>query len=282
MKWYKSPAKINRFLFIKSKLENGYHEIVTLFEKIDFFDTIGIELTNNSKGHISLKCPDWLPKGPKNLVYRAAQCFLDYTKKDFSIYIELEKNIPSGGGLGGGSSNCATTLKALNELSGFLLKESELLKIAGMLGADCPFFITNWVSALGTGTGVNLEKVEITRPYFYVLIFPDFSVSTKWAYENFELTTSRYETIFEPRKGYLDEIWENDLEKPVCSRYPIIQELKGQLIKLGAKAALMSGSGSTIFGVFETEAKASMAKEAIVQNTKFDCLLTRTLDIKSL
>ncbi len=279
MKWYKSPAKINRFLFIKDRLENGYHEIITLFEKIEFFDTLGIELIDNSKGQIHLKCPDWLPTGPENLVYKAAKSFLDSTKKNFTIYIELEKNIPVGGGLGGGSSNCAITLKALNELSGFLLKEAELLNIAEKIGADCPFFIKKWVNALGTGTGTVLERVNV-KPYYYVLILPELAVSTKWAYENFELTTRTYETIFEPRKGCLDEIWQNDLEKPVYIRYPILGELKEQLVKLGAKAALMSGSGSTVFGVFETKEDAQRAQKVLVQNTGFNCLVTKTLDQK--
>ena len=276
MRWFKSPAKINRFLYIKGKLPNGYHEIFTLFEKIELFDEIGIFITSNNK-EIKINCPTWLSKGPDNLIYKAVCAFKEKTGLNFGVSIDLKKNIPAGGGLGGGSSNCATTLKALNELFDNPLRKSELIEIASRLGADCAFFATDFIQAFGEGTGTELRECQVS-PNWYLLVFPDFSVSTRWAYENFKLTRHKCVTIFERRKERLENIWQNDLEEPVCAKYPIINRVKDGLLSLGARAALMSGSGSTVFGVFENKEEALWAKDKIIKDLGFEARVTRTLD----
>ncbi len=277
MHWFKSPAKINRFLHIKTKLPNGYHEIVTLFEKIAFFDRLGIEVEDDGKSQTNIACPDWLPKGPENLVFQAVDVFREKSGLNFSVLIEIHKEIPAGAGLGGGSSNCGTTLKALNNILGSALSENQLFQAAASIGADCPFFVSNWIGALGTGTGAELEDFPL-KPNWYLLVLPDFSVSTRWAYENFKLTRQSDETIFEPRKVLSGYKWINDLEKPVCSRYPAVSRIKSDLLEAGAKRALMSGSGSTVFGVFDTKQQALEARVKLENKTGYRCLVTRTLE----
>ncbi len=276
MLWFNSPAKINRFLYIKGRLPNGYHEIVTLFEKIAFFDRIGIEIKDDDNSHIEISCPEWLPKGPENLVFQAVKAFREATDLRFSVFIKLHKEIPTGAGLGGGSSNCGITLKVLNQFFDSILSESQLLQLAASIGADCPFFVSSWIGAIGTGTGATLEDFPLEINW-YLLVLPGFSVNTRWAYENFKLTRQRYETIFEPRKVRSGYKWINDLEKPVCSRYPAISRIKSNLMEAGAKRALMSGSGSTVFGVFDTEEEALKAQTQIKNKTGYRCLVTRTV-----
>ncbi len=277
MRWFRSPAKINRFLYIKARLPNGYHEIVTLFEKVAFFDEIGIELRENGRPGIEISCPDWVPSGPENLVYKAIEGFMEASGLSFRAYVELKKQIPSGAGLGGGSSNCGTTLKALNAMLGEPLSTKGLFEIASLIGADCPFFISDWTHALGKGTGTELEEV-VLEPNWYLLVLPDFSVDTGWAYKNFKLTRQGDETIFEPRKGHWDYEWRNDLERPVCARFPAISRVKSSLLDSGASIALMSGSGSTCFGVFDSRERALDARNKVERETGYKCLITKTLD----
>ncbi len=277
MRWFKSPAKINRFLHIKAKLASGYHEIVTVFEKIAFFDHVGIELRRDGKSDTKISCPDWLTSGPDNLVYQAVQKFREAAMMDFSVHVELKKHIPAGAGLGGGSSNCGTTLRAVNSMLGEPLSIEALMLLARSIGADCPFFVSDWTFALGTGTGATLEKISLDANW-YMLVLPDFAVNTGWAYQNFKLTIKGDETIFEPRKVQACYEWKNDLEGPVCERYPVISRIKSCLLDSGAKTALMSGSGSTVFGVFETMQQALDAVEGVRRDTGYRCLVTKTLD----
>ncbi len=277
MKWFKSPAKINRCLYITAKLPNGYHEIVTIFEKISFYDELGFEISNDGCSDISISCPSWLPDGPENLVYKAIEKFRKASNSDFSVSVKINKKIPSGAGLGGGSSNCGITLRALNDMAGQPLTMAELSQLAASIGADCPFFVSDWIFALGTGTGVELRRINL-EPNWYLLVLPDFSVSTGWAYQNFKLTRKYDETIFEPRKAETDFGWYNDLEKPVIAKYPAISKVKKSLLDAGARKALMSGSGSTVFGVFDTEDQARFAEKKVSRQTGYKCLVTRTID----
>ncbi|RUM87026.1 MAG: 4-(cytidine 5'-diphospho)-2-C-methyl-D-erythritol kinase, partial [Thermodesulfatator sp.] len=171
-----APAKINRYLFILDRLPDGYHQILTMFEKISLFDHLHMEVKEAEAINIQLKCPDWLSNSKDNLIYQAAQAFCEISGLSLSIKIEVEKNIPAGGGLGGGSSDAAATLTALNKLTQEPLSRLELQAIGSRLGADIPFFVSDWSCAIGTGTGTQLEKVEHVSPNWYVLVFPEFSV----------------------------------------------------------------------------------------------------------
>ncbi len=272
-----APAKINRFLYILDRLPNGYHEILTMYEKVALFDKLEIEASNDTETSIRIKCPSWLPSGPDNLVYKAAEAFTKAARLKIAITVQIEKEIPSGGGLGGGSSDAAVTLNTLNELSGKPLGPEQLFDIGSRLGADVPFFLTDWPCAIGTGTGTNLQPCS-AESNWYVLVFPDFSVSTRWAYKNFKLTRKSDITIFDRRRLLTGNLWQNDLEEPVCARYPQLFTIKKSLLRAGAEASLMSGSGSTVFGVFEDKDKATRGAASVTAETGMNCLVTKTLE----
>ncbi len=272
-----TPAKINLFLFITGQRDDGYHNIWTLFQKISLFDRLHIQRTGNSG--ISLDCPVWLPTGRDNLVYIAAEKFFNAAGIKPSVNIVIEKNIPAGGGLGGGSSDASATLSGLNRLYETPLSEQDLHRLACSLGADCPFFLLDAPAAIGTGTGTELSPVDVPDRWF-VLALPDFGVSTRWAYQNFKLTTRHLDTIFDARAQIDTLLWNNDLEQAVIERYPGIDRIKEKLLETGAQAALMTGSGSTVFGVFPTEKSAceaadkldgfeSVAKTAVVRSLRY-------------
>jgi len=273
----RAPAKINRFLYILDRLPNGYHQILTMFEKLELFDILDIQAAKDAPASISIRCPDWLPSGPENLVYKSSELFMRASGLKLAVTITIEKHIPAGGGLGGGSSDAAATLKALNELTGCPLHKIELRHLGSQLGADVPFFLEDWKIAMGRGTGTDLEEVREVLPNWYVLALPDFGVSTRWAYQNFKLTRKTDITIFDRRRLLSGDIWQNDLENPVFARYPELIGIKKSLVRAGAKVSLMSGSGSTVFGVFQDRKSAERGAAAVTAETGINCLVTSTL-----
>jgi len=251
-----SPAKVNLRLEILGKREDGYHEIRTIFQKISLCDTLHFSLIRKRGIYISTDNPS-LPAGEKNLAYRAAEMLFDRSDYKGGISIEIQKRIPLGAGLGGGSSNAATTLKALNLLLKTGLSRKELMEIGLQIGADVPFFLMKG-AAIGTGIGENLEKVEIPHLWF-LLINPKFEVSTRWAYQNFVLTKKRFhynihKLLESPSK--ISRILRNDLEEVVATAYPQINKMKEVLSSVGAEGVLMTGSGPTVFGVFPNGKRA--------------------------
>ncbi len=273
-----APAKINRFLYVLDRLPNGYHNILTMFEKVALFDQLDVLAQESNRADIAITCPSWLPSGPENLVYKAAELFMKASGRKLDVKISLVKRIPAGGGLGGGSSDAATTLNALNEITGFPLGKPELHALAAKLGADVPFFLEDFTCALGKGTGTELEEITSAAPNWYVLVLPDFGVSTRWAYENFKLTRKIDITIFDRRRLLSGNIWQNDLEEAVCARYPELLGIKRSLVRSGAEVSLMSGSGSTVFGVFQDKKRAERGAAVVTAETGLNCLVTRTLE----
>jgi 4-diphosphocytidyl-2-C-methyl-D-erythritol kinase len=265
----KAPAKINLFLKVLNRRPNGYHDIESVMLKIGLFDRLHLSRQGEE---ISLECPENIvPAGPDNLVYRAAAAFCVATGTSHGIRIVLEKNIPVAAGLGGGSSDAAATLHGLNRLLDTNLKLEQLLDIGLKLGADVPFFIHNYSSALVTGIGECLQKIPPLKHYWILLVNPGFALSTKWAYENFPLTSGINQYIFaRVRNGSgnsqvitpeLIEELGNDLETVSVSRYPEIKDIKKELKRTGAGAALMSGSGPTVFGLFSQREEAQKSFE---------------------
>ncbi|OCC15361.1 4-diphosphocytidyl-2-C-methyl-D-erythritol kinase [Dissulfuribacter thermophilus] len=261
----KAPAKINCFLKIMGRLPNGYHTIYTLFRKISLWDqlTIGVNYAGSSP-KIEVRCHglSGIPNGRDNLAFKAADLFMKKTGIMLDVRIDIKKTIPPGAGLGGGSSDASCVLRSLNTITGNPLSQTELLKLASSIGADCPFFLLEASSAVGLGIGDDLYPVKIPKQYF-VLIFPNFFVNTRWAYAHYVLTKSEDEISFVPEKLADFMHWANDLEGVVLKKYPVLKTYKKQLINHGAKIALMTGSGSTIFGLFSNLDAAQRAKEAI-------------------
>jgi 4-diphosphocytidyl-2-C-methyl-D-erythritol kinase len=260
---FKSHAKVNLRLEILKRREDGYHELRTVFQKISLHDTLRFSLKKEKGISIVADHPK-LPLGKKNLVYKATQSMFKVCGYRGGVHIEIEKKIPLGAGLGGGSSNAATTLMALNQLLGTNLSQRELMEIGLGIGADVPFFFLKG-AAIGSGIGERLKKEELPR-LWYVLIYPNFEVSTRWAYQHFVLTNQQFHfnlhRFLRTPEG-ISHILLNDLEDVVSKRYPQIVLMKELLLSAGALGTLMTGSGPTVFGVFPEAESAAKGYEKI-------------------
>lgn len=259
-----SPAKLNLFLEVLGKRADGYHDIRTLMQRISLCDEMLFEPADHG---IRIHCPDSsLSEGEDNIVFRAAQIFLSNVHTTMGIQVTIRKNIPVAAGLGGGSSNAATTLMTLNEMFHFPCTTDQLMNMASSLGADVPFFIFG-KTAWGTGIGDQLTAADAVPPLCFVIINPGFEISTKMVYDTFNLRLTK-ESIEYTRfdlssaekiaKGLY-----NDLETVTIHRFPVLQQLKELLLAEGASGALMSGSGPTVFGIFTEEDKASNAEKSL-------------------
>ena len=247
-----SPAKINLRLEVLYKRDDGYHEIRTVMQRIDLCDEMEISLSG-SELLISSQGED-IPTGEENIAYRAARRLLDEFNFNTGIRIFIKKKIPVAAGLAGGSSNAATRMMGLNRLLKLGLSKERLIEIGKELGADVPFFIFE-KPALATGIGEILQEIELPSPLWVVLVNPGISVSTAWAYKklNMGLTWKRNNiSMLQPilPVSHLYNLLHNDLETVTIKRYPEIQEIKDELHMNGAVGELMSGSGSTVFGIF--------------------------------
>jgi len=258
-----STAKVNLRLDILKKREDGYHELRTILQKINLHDLLHFSLKKERGISIKTNHPN-LPVGKRNLVYQAVQSILKKSDYRGGVLIEIEKRIPLGAGLGGGSSNAATTLKAMNQLLKINLPKKELMTMGLEIGADVPFFFSGG-AAIASGIGERLKKIELPGLWF-VLIYPNFEVSTRWAYQNFILTKRKFHfnlhRLLRTHKEISNLLW-NDLEGVVSRKYPQIGVMKKMLYSAGALGALMTGSGPTVFGVFSEEGGASKAYKKV-------------------
>ncbi len=264
----KAPAKINLCLRVLGKRTDGFHDIDSVFQQISLFDTITFEYSDQ----LILTC-DGEACGPveQNLVIKAA----DLLRRKYSVTagasIHLDKQIPAGAGLGGGSSDAATALVGLSRLWGLDRsaakgKDCELHALAGQLGSDVPFFLYG-PAAKVFGRGEVVVPFEPGNSFHILLVKPDCSVSTAWAYQNLLLTNrprnSRL-TCSSTAGGDIAEVasglW-NDFEQTVFKRFPEIQEIKSRLLSAGALGAVMSGSGSSVVGMFDSHDRAVMASK---------------------
>ena len=279
----KAPAKINLFLKIIRRRPDGYHEIESLMQKIELFDTLHFFRQGEA---VVLSCPAAkLPEDEGNIVYRAAHAFFSATGIKAGVKIILEKKIPIAAGLGGGSSDAAAAVIGLNSLFETDLDQKQLSKIARPLGADVEFFVQDCSAALATGIGDRIQRVESPTGFTVVLVNPGFGVSTKWAYENFPLTSNSNPYILardlnmsrELRDSFpgLCETVGNDLEAVTVRRYPEIADIKKELTKAGAAVSLMSGSGPTVFGLFLTEDDARHGFRQLSKKYRSNLFLAR-------
>jgi 4-diphosphocytidyl-2-C-methyl-D-erythritol kinase len=259
-----SPAKINLILKVLRRREDGYHDIASLMQKVSLADEM--QFAPGRRG-IGLNCPESdLPTDEGNLVVRAARAL--FTEAGFAggVEITLRKRIPTAAGLGGGSSNAATTLVVLNDLFRFGFDRERLIRIGAGLGADVPFFIYG-STAWAFGIGDLLEPAVIPSGMWIVLVNPGFEVPTKWVYQslNLPLTNTAATYSIPTFSGVRDlaAALSNDLEKVTVTRYPVLAELKGFLLRQGAIGSLMSGSGPTVFGLFDNEPDAIKAEGAL-------------------
>jgi 4-diphosphocytidyl-2-C-methyl-D-erythritol kinase len=258
----KSPCKVNLLLNILGRHPDGFHELETVMQPVRLCDEITFGRAGNG---IELSCNDKsLPVDSGNLIFRAAEKFFTAAKISGGVKIHLEKKIPLAAGLGGGSGNAATTLLALNELWGNPLTPEKLSEIAASLGSDIPFFLQD-KPALATGRGEKIQPLEnfpALADKAFLLIHPGFGISTPWAYQNL----ARFPGALSGQKGRVQKLagllqagdlkaaateFYNSLEAPAFEKFPILQLYQEFLLANGARAVLMSGSGSTTFAICE-------------------------------
>lgn len=252
----RAPAKINLYLRILAKREDGYHQLDSLMLKLALADRL--VLTRRRQPGLTLRCPGSdLPENEDNLVVRAARLFYRHIDQTPALEMVLEKHIPVAAGLGGGSSDAAAVLLGLDRLHGTAMGEGVLSELARPLGADVPFFVQSSPAARAGGIGEILTPAA-TPPGIggIVLVNPGFAVSTAWVYRNFRLTKQNdpYTLTGSFADGPLE--CRNDLEAVTMERYPELKEIRDQLLALGAATALMSGSGPTMFGLFAQTSEA--------------------------
>ena len=273
-----SPAKVNLFLKVISKREDGYHDILSLMQPVSLFDVIRMKIDEGSGVSTRVTATGSpgnlppVPDGPENLAYKAAELFLNEAGLKKAVDIEIRKQIPSGAGLGGGSSNAATVLMGLNDALGQVIDHDELLTISASIGSDVPFFLLKG-SALASGRGEILERISIPL-YDYVLVNPGFEVSSGWAYDNLDLTKKDEDNMLMYSKSalmdshHIKDLLVNDLEPAVLERYPQILEIKDELSATDTEGVLMSGSGPTVFAIYGGLDKAKAAYGSVSTSLK--------------
>jgi 4-diphosphocytidyl-2-C-methyl-D-erythritol kinase len=268
----RAPAKVNLRLRVIGKRQDGYHLLDTIIVPVSLFDEI--EITKITKGRNNTAAAEQpevtcdhplVPAGEKNLAYRAARLLLKGKNIRERVRIHIAKRIPVGAGLGGGSSDAAAVLLGLNRLLRFNYSLQELEKISLSLGADVPFFIKA-VPARARGIGERLSAIRHFPRLWMVILYPGFPLSTAWVYRNLRLKLTKHRLNnsinFTYLSGSPEEIRRllvNDLETVTVSRHPKIGLLKENLTRAGAIGSLMSGSGSSVFGVFDSRQRAQQA-----------------------
>jgi 4-diphosphocytidyl-2-C-methyl-D-erythritol kinase len=254
-----APAKINLSLKILGRREDGFHEIETLIAPISLADKIDIERQSR---WIDFSCDDpTVPTGDENLVVRAAKVFFEKTKISSGLRIKLHKKIPHGAGLGGGSSDAAATLRALNQLFETNLSREELAQLGSAIGSDVAFFLFE-SAAVCKGRGEIVSPMKLKEKLSILLLKPGFAVSSGWAYSRWQDSKEIPGISYQPQ-NFDGQSFANDLERPVFEKFVFLAQLKMWLLKQAeVGAALMSGSGSTVFAVLRS-------------NTDVDLLVTR-------
>jgi len=263
-----APAKVNLCLHVLGRRPDNYHELAMLMQRIALFDRLEVEMV---AGHdVTVSCPGLdLPRGEQNIIEKAARLLLSHVGMKCGVSIRVDKNIPVAAGLGGGSSDAAAVLEALNELLGLDLPRAELMALGRGLGADVPFFLYRQ-TAWATGIGDRFEAWPGLPPVTLVLVNPGIAVSTAWVFQNLGLTRPRPVARiprFPEGISALVRLLHNDLEVVTCQRHPVITTIKERLLACGANGALMTGSGATVFGLFAERFRAAKAAQTLVAET---------------
>lgn len=277
-----SYAKINYTLDVIGKRADGYHEIETIMQTVGLFDTITVQRTSNRRIRITSNV-SYLPRNSKNICYKAAELFFEATGVRGGADIDIRKNIPVSAGLAGGSGNGGAVLCILNKLFGEPFSGAELLKLGEKLGADVPFCMIGG-TAVCTGVGECVRPISGIKNAVILLVKPAVAVSTPFIYKELD----KYEIQSHPdikaasdavKRGDLTAISENlvNVMEPVTERlYPIIGGIKNKMLKNGALGTLMSGSGPTVFGIFDDEKAAKKSADSFYFQFK-DVYLCKTV-----
>ncbi len=264
-----SPAKVNLTLDVRERLPNGYHLVQSVIQQVSLADEVTVRLEQEEGIRLECNVAD-LPCDQRNLAWRAAEQFYARLGEPPRVHLTLRKQIPVQAGLGGGSSNAATTLRALNLLHGQPFSPKELHSLAAPLGSDVPFFLVGG-TALVEGLGEVVHPLPVPTSYPLVIAVPLVGVSTAWAYQRLdderalsdgaELPSPRTPAMVSALRAGLNwlPLLHNDFEEVVLPEYPEIQRVKLLMVSSGAEAALLCGSGAGVMGVYPDEAVAQRA-----------------------
>ena len=262
---YASPAKVNLLLKILSKREDGYHNLFSVVDLISLYDILHIE--EEPSGRVIVKDDrELLPEGEKNTVFRAAMLLRQRYGITQGVRVSIEKNIPIGSGLGGPSSNAATVLKALDMMWGLHIRKDILMELGAEIGADVPLFLHGG-SCIMEGIGERVTPLSLPR-LWYLVVYPDTVLSTAEVYKRLKIVLTKGENDIKLTGNLataydVSRILENDLENVGTLMCPTIQDVKERLMGAGSVGALMSGSGSSVFGIFEDEEKVRSALHSL-------------------
>jgi 4-diphosphocytidyl-2-C-methyl-D-erythritol kinase len=280
-----APAKINLVLRILDRRTDGYHNLWSLMQTVQLEDELSISLSD-SPATIALRCDEpSLKTDPSNLVYRAAAAVLEQSERVVGLDLALAKRIPVGAGLGGGSSDAAATIIGLNRLLNLGWSMEKMARVGQALGSDVPFFFFA-PSATVEGRGEKVSPVRIKGNRWILLVNPGFPVETRWAYQQLSVSRTRVRTLSDVHAalGKASELsWEdvlqtaeNDFETAVFKTHPLLHRIKQKLLAEGAEAALLSGSGATVFGVFRDETTGRQAQSSFLTEPHLKVYLVAT------
>ena len=274
----KAPAKVNYLLDVIRRRPDGYHDLRMIMQRVNLCDELTITLTDTPG--ISVLCgKDGVPDGPGNIAWKAAKSLFELTNGSRGVEIAIIKNIPVAAGLGGGSSDAASVLMGMNKLLELGLSAQRLMEIGVKLGADVPFFIFKR-TALAEGIGESLTAMPEMPTAWVLLVNPGVPVSTAWVYNNLQLTNRRelaklpslYDSVMD-----ICSIFSNDLESVTIPAFPVIADIKDSMLRNGALGAMMSGSGPTVFGLYQDKVTADLARAAITNGTAWFAAVAETL-----
>lgn len=277
-----APAKLNLYLDVLEKRSDGFHNIETIFEKIDLKDEIIIK--EKGKGLKIKTAPSNCSQGRENIVYKAAHALFKEAGVKLNLDIEIKKQIPISAGLGGGSSDAASILKAINEIFKLGVPTKKLFSIARDIGKDVPFFMLNFPFAVAKGAGELLEKVNLNKSLFHILIKPSIPLSTKLMYRRIDKCSfstkphSLKDALFalETSAKELEKNYYNIFERVLDRENIHINRVKAILADIGVKHSLLSGSGPTVFCLFENKEEARAVFRKIPKNKDISVFLVRT------
>jgi len=286
-----SPAKLNLFLDVLAKRPDGYHDIETLFERVSLCDSLRLTEISSDEIVLASESRD-IPANEQNIAYQAAYLIKDSLGIRKGVKIEIEKKIPVGAGLGGGSSNAASVLMGLNRLWGLRLSKQTLISYANRLGSDVAFFILNRKFALGRGRGGDLEAVRVPRDttLWHLLFVPPLKVMTRDVYglldlekrgqkkaKSLKLTKKSYDVnilLSLLQRGSISSLNQNiynRLSETVIKSYSLVSELKTDLLKSGLRHVHMSGSGPTLFTIFKSKSEAERVRNTLAARLSDRC-----------
>lgn len=277
----KAQAKINLSLDVTGKRTDGYHSVRMIMQSIELHDNVLIEVTDSGIEVTSDCC--YVPSGEENIAFKAAKLMIDCFGIKKGIKIKIEKKIPVAAGLAGGSSDAASVLKGIKELFKLDVKETQLMEIGKLIGADVPYCIKGG-TMLAEGIGEKLTELAPFQNIDILLVKPKIGVSTAWVYKNLNIqkimdrpdTNDLITAIKEGRLDALAKGMKNVLETVTIPKYGVIQEIKTKMLELGALGSMMSGSGPTVFGIFDSPDSAHNAYNKI-KNDRWESFLTKTV-----